>query len=129
MSTASALRPLIGLGLLFYSLAGWGDWVEPVDPRNVPVSPANGAEVHQNPPEFDWNRLNPTAEYQLVVRHENGKEYKWKTRRNWYLPSESLPAEIYSWQVQPTGPGSSKVQQLEEISNFKRGREIHCGRR
>ncbi|ABB73559.1 protein of unknown function [Nitrosospira multiformis ATCC 25196] len=82
------------------------DWAEPTAAEQIPVTPANGAIVKQNPPDFDWRRINLSAEYVLVLQHEGGKRYEWRTPRNWYLPSASLPPGKYSWQVRPIGPGS-----------------------
>ncbi|WP_175463266.1 heparinase II/III domain-containing protein [Nitrosospira multiformis] len=62
--------------------------------------------MKQNPPDFDWRRINLSAEYQLVVRQEGGKRYEWRTSRNWYSPSISLPPGKYSWQVRPIGAGN-----------------------
>ncbi|MEP6877593.1 MAG: heparinase II/III family protein [Nitrosospira sp.] len=108
MYNKHASRLIVATSLLVYSLAGWSDWADPADPRNVHVSPAAGVDVRQNPPDFDWSRLNISTEYQLLVRHQDGKQYQWRTTRNWYSPAISFPPGNYSWQVQPVGPGAER---------------------
>lgn len=97
------LQALVVVNLFAYAQIGWGDWAEPVAPEHTPLAPANGITVKQNPPDFDWRRISPSAEYLLVVQQEGGKRYEWRTRRNWYLPSVSLSPGRYSWQVRPIG--------------------------
>lgn len=82
------------------------DWARPTAAEQIPLAPANGTIVKQNPPDFDWRRINLSTEYVLVVQQEGGKRYEWRTPRNWYLPSASLPPGKYSWQVRPIGAGS-----------------------
>ena len=120
VNAAAALKA--GLALLLF--AAWhgvaaascvpltgSDWMVSNDPLAARIRPGDCATVEQSPPDFGWPDLSNDASYEVTVTYPGGATKTLPASQNWLNWNEKLPAGAYSWRVQVTSSGGTKMSQ------------------
>ncbi len=82
------------------------DWLVPDDPLAMPIYPADGSVVRQNPPILRWPMAGAQASYEVRLTGPDGLARQRITRRNWlFLPATLVPGR-YAWEVRVWGSRS-----------------------
>jgi hypothetical protein len=100
------MRSLVVLACMLPAAAA-ADWMQVSDPLAAPVRPADGAAVHQTPPDFSWPDVGRDARYTVNLTYPGGRTRSLKAPQNYINWDEVLPAGTYSWSVSMEGGATS----------------------
>ena len=118
MTASGRLRPALALfgAAILCSAAQAADWWQ-VQPTSMPVHPAAGDEVLQNPPVLSWPNLDSARGYEVRLQSASG-EKRWLSPRNAVLPDAPLALGRHRWSVRVAGAAAAPPGAWSEVREF-----------